>query len=558
MPAKTMDGQSVYRKISQSANPFVQPEVPEQKAMQANAISAAFGGTPPASSGYGMTLNAPAQKVDWSGGGGVYGGAPSGMAPPSGLSASGAGVGVGNSVAGRGPMGNFDSYTKDYLRRGNPNSPYAGTVGGPGGGWKGAAGGAASGAAMGSAFGPIGTGIGAAGGALWGLRGGKGSAPTAGTDFAVEDAYAIINSAYKDILGRDANPIEIANMLRGQGLRPGSRFVGEDSLRYIIGQLQSSPEAQVRMQAVNGALAPATPSTPVAPPTPGAPTATGGLQTLGAAGSPVTQQDPNDPNNPRFVGDVNTPPGAYQDWLSRLPPMGENTVERSLAPGGLTSVGGLSTASVKPRIVPDITTDPGAGSPVVPPTDTTQPTVPIIPDPTTTVDEEPPSKTDKPPAITPSPTDTFGQRGGVMEGWDETKWNDPNSQSVKYVAGRILSRYPPTPAGLQQAWQEIKAAFPNASFDGDDAIDFGDGYGPIDVLVGAKVGGIRWAWQPGARGGGATSGGGGAHGMTANSTTAPDSMKGYTGIESPGGQNYSQMILEYLMRQLAVDGALKG
>lgn len=82
----------------------------------------------------------------------------------------------------------------------------------------------------------------------------------------------------------------------------------------------------------------------------------------------------------------------------------------------------------------------------------------------------------------------------AMPGWDQTKWADPNHTTIKYQAGRIFSQFDPNairanPAPLLAA---LKSAGLNPTMIGDDKIDFGDGYGPIDVITS----GGQWAWQP--------------------------------------------------------------
>jgi hypothetical protein len=96
-------------------------------------------------------------------------------------------------------------------------------------------------------------------------------------------------------------------------------------------------------------------------------------------------------------------------------------------------------------------------------------------------------------------------KSGTLAGFDETKLNDTGHTSFKYQIGRILQYYPSTPAGLQQALDEIRQLVPGAKIIGTngDKIDFGDyndaksgKIGVVDVLVGAASGGRAWAWQP--------------------------------------------------------------
>lgn len=103
------------------------------------------------------------------------------------------------------------------------------------------------------------------------------------------------------------------------------------------------------------------------------------------------------------------------------------------------------------------------------------------------------------PPVTPPPA-----LPAVLEGWDATKWNDPNKQNEKYTIGRILAKYPPTKAGLLQALPELQAAYPGLTFDGHDSIQIPGGM-PVDVLRGASQGGTGWQWlvnDPSAQAGG--------------------------------------------------------
>lgn len=94
-------------------------------------------------------------------------------------------------------------------------------------------------------------------------------------------------------------------------------------------------------------------------------------------------------------------------------------------------------------------------------------------------------------------------------GWDQTKWSDPNYQDPKYVVGRIEMEasggdgYFDTPEEKQRAIDNILKAYPNATYDGKDHIDFHDGGAPVDVVraAGSARPGISFA--PDEPGGGA-------------------------------------------------------
>jgi hypothetical protein len=94
-----------------------------------------------------------------------------------------------------------------------------------------------------------------------------------------------------------------------------------------------------------------------------------------------------------------------------------------------------------------------------------------------------------------TPGYTPGNVGGVMAGWEESKWNDPSHQTPKYAVGRILSQYAGTGEGLAQAIPEIQKAYPGTTFNGKDKLSI-PGVGVIDVLRAAGLGGQGFQWIP--------------------------------------------------------------
>lgn len=89
-------------------------------------------------------------------------------------------------------------------------------------------------------------------------------------------------------------------------------------------------------------------------------------------------------------------------------------------------------------------------------------------------------------------------------GWDQTKWSDPNYMSPKYAVGKILSNYPANVGGLTKAYEDIKRAFPGATYDGKDKLMI-PGVGTIDVgqAFSAQASGqygpdvtTAWQWLP--------------------------------------------------------------
>lgn len=117
-----------------------------------------------------------------------------------------------------------------------------------------------------------------------------------------------------------------------------------------------------------------------------------------------------------------------------------------------------------------------------------------------------------------APQYTAQRPGAVPAGWDATKWNDPNHQSPKYVAGRILSQYPPTVEGAKAAAAEIAKAYPGTTFNGKDMLTI-PGVGAVDILRGASVGGQGWQW--GAQDGPAAAASGSPQGVYGAATPPP-------------------------------------
>ncbi|HUU33051.1 MAG TPA: hypothetical protein VMW48_03250, partial [Vicinamibacterales bacterium] len=67
----------------------------------------------------------------------------------------------------------------------------------------------------------------------------------------------------------------------------------------------------------------------------------------------------------------------------------------------------------------------------------------------------------------------------------------------KYVAARVFQDFPPMPESIPGVIERLKAQGINAVQTDHDKIDFGDGYGPIDVIQGAYPGGgVAWQWLP--------------------------------------------------------------
>lgn len=128
---------------------------------------------------------------------------------------------------------------------------------------------------------------------------------TAPTDFSLEDATQIIKGAYKDMNGgRDISDQELQSALAGQGLRPGSHWVGQAGLQGVLGHLAENAVAG-GANAPAGAGATTSSAATTAGATPGGPLATnpntgvaGGLDTgMSGPGGPVGTSGGGVPSN---------------------------------------------------------------------------------------------------------------------------------------------------------------------------------------------------------------------------------------------------------------------
>jgi len=86
-----------------------------------------------------------------------------------------------------------------------------------------------------------------------------------------------------------------------------------------------------------------------------------------------------------------------------------------------------------------------------------------------------------------------------MPGFDTGKLNNPSHTTPKYVFARATQDIalgadrPSRSAGLAQIVTYVRErGYPDAAIVGDDSINFGDGFGNIDVLTG----GGSWWWGP--------------------------------------------------------------
>jgi hypothetical protein len=95
---------------------------------------------------------------------------------------------------------------------------------------------------------------------------------------------------------------------------------------------------------------------------------------------------------------------------------------------------------------------------------------------------------------------TTGAYRAKLAGFDFAKLDDPSMRGAgtsKYIAARIFQDFPPMPESLPGVVERLKAQGIDARQTDFDKIDFGDGYGPIDVIQGAYPGGgVAWQWLP--------------------------------------------------------------
>jgi hypothetical protein len=164
--------------------------------------------------------------------------------------------------------------------------------------------------------------------------------------------------------------------------------------------------------------------------------------------------------------------------------------------------------------------------------------------------------------------------GGKMGGFDGAKLGGA-SDSPKYQVGRILQKYPSTPAGLQQALGEIQALglADEVSITGSkgDKLRFAGNTDPrfngiteFDVIKGAGNGGEEWQWidpndAGGAAGGDAamlaalTGGGGSAAAPAAggDASSLPGVMAAIQKLLASQGQSSQQGYTDALLREMS-------
>lgn len=85
-----------------------------------------------------------------------------------------------------------------------------------------------------------------------------------------------------------------------------------------------------------------------------------------------------------------------------------------------------------------------------------------------------------------------------IPGFDLGKLNNPSHTTTKYLFGRAVQDMglAPSSANLQAVVDRFNANGGKATVTGDDTIDFGDGFGSIDVIFSVGDPEARWQWLP--------------------------------------------------------------
>lgn len=109
-----------------------------------------------------------------------------------------------------------------------------------------------------------------------------------------------------------------------------------------------------------------------------------------------------------------------------------------------------------------------------------------------------------------------GMHRSYLAGFDSAKIDNPSlpgADTSKYRAARVFQDYPPQRESLPAVIARLQAQGINARQADHDKIDFGDGFGPVDVILNSRPGGgDAWVWQPVGHGSFSFAGGIGAAG----------------------------------------------
>ncbi len=104
-----------------------------------------------------------------------------------------------------------------------------------------------------------------------------------------------------------------------------------------------------------------------------------------------------------------------------------------------------------------------------------------------------------PPILAPKTVAATGRSTyDPIPGFDSGKLNDPSHVTTKYAFGRAVQDLGLSPASgnLQAVVDHLNARGGTATVTGDDTIDFGDGFGSIDVIFSVGDPEARWQWLP--------------------------------------------------------------
>lgn len=82
-----------------------------------------------------------------------------------------------------------------------------------------------------------------------------------------------------------------------------------------------------------------------------------------------------------------------------------------------------------------------------------------------------------------------------LAGFDHNNLDNAAMQTVKYRAARIFVDFKPMPENIPAVVDRLQQIGINAKQVSSDKVDFGDGWGPIDIIQGAYPGGgVAWQW----------------------------------------------------------------
>jgi hypothetical protein len=102
------------------------------------------------------------------------------------------------------------------------------------------------------------------------------NAETAMTDFRIEDAREVISRAHEDAFGRPITPEYLDEIVRGQGWEDGDRWMGQDSLAYVLDVFAQQAPGERAAQAQANAAAATPAAAAAATPAGASPGGTGG------------------------------------------------------------------------------------------------------------------------------------------------------------------------------------------------------------------------------------------------------------------------------------------